>query len=74
MTAMRIITTSNLPVSSDGTEQAFIERDLNIGKADRYEMDFGDWDGKGTMCFKDDEDGDGFDDEECTEEVSDGME
>ena len=61
-------------INGDGTEQVYKLNDLNIGKADRYEMDFGDWDGEGEMCFKDDEDGDGFDDEECTEETSDGKE
>ena len=61
-------------INADGTEQVYVQRDLDIGKANRYEMDFGDWDGKGDMCFKDDEDGDGFGDEECTEESSDGTE
>lgn len=55
-------------VNGDGTEQVYQQDDLDIGKADKYEMDFGDWDGEGQMCFKDDEDADGFDDEECTEE------
>jgi len=58
-------------VNADGTRQTFTTSDLDIGKADRYEMDFKDWDGKGKMCFKDDEDGDGFDDEQCTEEADD---
>ena len=52
-------------INANGTEQIFQQDDLDIGKADRYEMDFGNWDGKGNMCFKDDDDGDGFDDEEC---------
>ena len=54
-------------INADGSEQVYKQNDLDIGKADRYEMDFGDWDGKGTMCFKDDDDGDGFDDEDCEE-------
>jgi hypothetical protein len=54
----------------DGTRQDYRNDDIDIGKADRYEMDFGDWDGSGTMCFKDDEDGDGFEDEQCDEEVN----
>lgn len=57
-----------LRINADGTVQEYQQNDLNIGKADKYEMDFGDWDGEGDMCFKDDEDGDGFDDEQCTEE------
>jgi len=56
-------------INADGTEQLFQQNDLDIGKADRYEMDFGNWDGKGPICFKDDEDGDGFDDEECDESL-----
>ncbi|MBX7172586.1 MAG: hypothetical protein K1X72_16580 [Pyrinomonadaceae bacterium] len=55
-------------INADGTVQEYLQNDLNIGKSDKYEMDFGDWDGKGDMCFKDDEDGDGFDDEQCDEE------
>ena len=57
-------------INADGTEPVYEQEDLNIGKADKYEMDFGDWDGKGSMCFKDDEDRDGFDDEECSEEAN----
>ncbi len=55
-------------INADGTEQEYKQNDLDIGKADKYEMDFGDWDGTASMCFKDDEDGDNFDDEECSEE------
>jgi hypothetical protein len=55
-------------INADGTEDVYEQDDLDIGKADKYEMDFGKWDGKGQMCFKDDEDGDGFDDEQCVEE------
>lgn len=55
-------------VNPDGTAQVYKQNDLNIGKADRYEMDFGDWNGKDDICFKEDDDGDGFDDEQCTEE------
>jgi hypothetical protein len=55
-------------INADGSRQEYKQNDLDMGKADKYEMDFGDWDGKNSMCFKDDEDKDGFDDEECTEE------
>ncbi len=56
-------------INADGTEQVYRQDNLDIGKADRYEMDFGDWKGgEDTMCFKDDEDGDGFGDEECSEQ------
>lgn len=52
-------------INPDGTEQEIKKNDIDIGKSDKYEMDFGAWDGKGPLCFKDDDDGDGFDDEEC---------
>lgn len=55
-------------INADGTIDEYKQDDLDIGKADKYEMDFGDWDGEGSMCFKDDEDGDGFDDEDCSEQ------
>lgn len=55
-------------INADGTVQDYEQDDLNIGSKDKYEMDFGKWDGKGDMCFKEDEDSDGFDDENCTEE------
>jgi hypothetical protein len=53
----------------DGTENYYENDDLELpGKADNYEMDFSKWDGKGDMCFEDDDEGNGFDDEECTKE------
>ena len=55
-------------INADGTEQVYEQDNLDIGKADKYEMDFGEWNGEDDICFKDDEDGDGFDDEDCTEE------
>jgi hypothetical protein len=55
-------------INADGSRQEYRQNDLDMGKADKYEMDFGDWDGKNSMCFKDDEDGDNFDDEECSEQ------
>ena len=58
-------------INADGTEQVYVQNDLNIGDTNRYEMDIGDWDGVGPMCFKDDEDGDGFDDEQCDRQRSD---
>jgi hypothetical protein len=55
----------------NGTENVFEEFDLEIGDDDSYVLNFGSWDGKGKMCFKDDDDEDGdFEDEEC-EEVED---
>jgi hypothetical protein len=57
-------------INADGTEQEFKQNDLNAGKSDKFEMDFGDWNGKNSMCFKDDDDGNGFDDEECVKETN----
>ena len=56
-------------VNPDGTEDYYENDDLDLAKkSDNYEMDFSKWDGKGDMCFEDDENGNGFDDEECTKE------
>ncbi len=52
-------------INADGTEDVYEENDLDIGKSDNYEMDFGKWDGEGPMCFEDDEEGNGFEDDEC---------
>jgi hypothetical protein len=49
----------------DGTEQAFETDDIDIGETDDYEMDFNRWDGKTPVCFRADDDDDGFADEEC---------
>ena len=52
----------------NGKEDVFEEFDLEIGEDDSYVLNFGAWDGKGDMCFKDDDDEDGnFEEEECEE-------
>jgi hypothetical protein len=57
--------------SPSGKEDVFEEFDLDIGEDNSYALNFGAWDGKGKMCFEDDDDEDGsFEDEEC-EEVED---
>ncbi|HEX8189411.1 MAG TPA: hypothetical protein VF586_13730 [Pyrinomonadaceae bacterium] len=57
--------------SPTGKEDVFEEFDLDIGDDNSYALNFGAWDGKGKMCFKDDDDEDGsYEDEEC-EEVED---
>jgi hypothetical protein len=54
--------------SPNGKEDVFEEFDLDIGDDNSYALNFGAWDGKGKMCFKDDDDEDGsYDDEECDE-------
>ena len=55
-------------INQDGTEEKYKQNDLNVGKSDKFEMDFGDWNGDEPMCFKDDDDGNGFDDEKCVAE------
>lgn len=50
--------------NSDGTEWYYETDDIDFGTADRYEMDFSDWDGKSAVGVKADEEGDGFDDDE----------
>jgi hypothetical protein len=49
----------------DGTVQKFETDDIDIGESDSYEMDFSSWDGKSPVCFRDDDEGDGFADEKC---------
>jgi hypothetical protein len=52
-------------VLPNGTEQDYETDDIETGKVDSYEMDFGKWDGKSDMCFRDDDDGNGFANDEC---------
>ena len=54
-----------LRILPNGTQQTFETDDIDIGETDSYEMDFGKWDGKSPMCFREDDEGDGFADEEC---------
>ncbi len=55
-------------VNPDGTKNYYENQDLSIGKKDIYEMDFSKWDGKGPMCFEEDDEENGFDDDDCTNE------
>lgn len=55
----------------NGKVQVFEDYDMDIGDKNVYVLNFGAWDGKSPICVKDDEDGDGFDDEECTNEADD---
>jgi hypothetical protein len=53
----------------DGTENYYENYDMDMAKtSDNFEMDFGKWDGKGDMCFEEDDEGNGFEDDECDEE------
>lgn len=52
----------------NGKVDEFDEFDMDIGKDNSYVLNFGAWDGKGTMCAKDDDDKDGsFEDDDCVE-------
>src|SRR6266567_4272342 len=56
-------------INPDGSKNFYEHHDLEIAKkTDNYEMDFSKWDGKGEMCFEEDEEGNGFDDNKCVEE------
>lgn len=51
----------------NGKIEIFDEFDLDIGKDNSYVLNFAAWDGKNSLCVKDDHDADGsFEDEECT--------
>jgi hypothetical protein len=53
----------------DGTRDYYENDDMDLAKkSDNYEMDFGKWDGKGDMCFEEDDEGNGFEDDECDKE------
>jgi hypothetical protein len=61
-------------VNPNGTKNFYEHDDLKMGEAasaDSYEMDFSKWDGKGKMCFEDDDEGNGFDDDTCVDEPND---
>ena len=59
-------------VYPDGTRNFYEHHDLDLAKkTDNYEMDFSKGDGKGALCFKDDDEGNGFGDDPCTEKPND---
>ncbi|MBI3649661.1 MAG: hypothetical protein HY231_01285 [Acidobacteria bacterium] len=55
-------------LNPDGTKNSYRHDDTKVGKGDVYMIDFGKWNGKGALCFKEDDDGNGFEDEDCVEE------
>lgn len=56
-------------INPDGSEDVYEHDGLNMAtKADNYEMDFSDWDGKGEICFEEDDEGNGFEDSDCVKE------
>jgi hypothetical protein len=48
-----------------GTRSVYLRRDISFGARDNYMMDFASWDGKGDMCFVVDENGSGFENQQC---------
>jgi hypothetical protein len=54
--------------NADGTKNYYEHDNLEVGKKDNYEIDFSKWNGKGPLCVVDDEEGNGFDDDQCVEE------
>jgi hypothetical protein len=52
-------------VLSSGKIQKFETDNLDMGSAENFEMDFGEWDGQSPLCFRDDQDGKGFANDEC---------
>jgi len=53
----------------NGTRDFYEHDNLDLAKkSDNYEMDFSKWTPEGHMCFEEDDEGNGFDDEDCTEE------
>jgi len=55
-------------INPDGTKSSYEHDDISVGKTDVYMMDFARWNGKGPICFKEDDEGNGFDDNNCVEE------
>lgn len=51
--------------NADGTKIKFDQNDLNMKGKDSFEVDFTKWDSTNKPCIEDDDDGNGFDDEEC---------
>ncbi len=49
----------------NGKVDVFDEYDMDVGKDNNYVLNFGAWDGKGTICVKDDANEANFDKDEC---------
>lgn len=54
--------------NADGTTDYYGNEDMDIGNSDTYLIDFSGWSGKGPLCFMDDDEGNGFNDEKCVQE------
>lgn len=51
--------------NANGTKIRFDQNDLEMKGRDSFEVDINKWDEKNQPCVKDDDDGDGFEDEPC---------
>jgi hypothetical protein len=54
--------------NANGTKNYYDHEDLETGKKDNYEINFSKWNGTGPLCVVDDDEGNGFDDNQCVEE------
>jgi len=54
--------------NANGTKVKFDQDDLNMKGKDSFEVDLNKWDNTNKPCIKDDDDGDGFEDETCDED------
>ena len=54
--------------TDDGKEQDYETDDIDTGKVDNYQMDFGKWKGDGAVGVKTDDEGNGFADDETIEQ------
>lgn len=52
-------------ISPNGTEQNYETNNVEADGDDAEEADFGSWNGKDPVCFKEDDEGNGFADEKC---------
>ena len=55
-------------ITKDGKEQNYETDDIDTGKVDNYQMDFGKWKGSGSVGVKTDDEGNGFADDEAVEQ------
>jgi len=52
-------------INPDGSSQNLSKKVIGDDDSDNFELDLKSWDGGNTICVKEDEDDDGFDDEQC---------
>ena len=52
-------------ISPNGVEQSYETDNVEADESDATEADFGSWNGKDSVCFREDDEGNGFADEKC---------